>query len=71
MVNAKQIFERWMEWHPDEQAWHAYIKFLLRYKEIEDARAVYERFVLCHGDVKHWVKYAKFELYQGALSPPG
>jgi crooked neck len=27
IINSRQIFERWMEWHPEEQAWYAYIKF--------------------------------------------
>ena len=31
IVNARQIFERWMSWHPEEQAWYAYIKFEGRY----------------------------------------
>ena len=31
---ARQIFERWMEWEPDEQAWLSYIKMELRYKEV-------------------------------------
>lgn len=35
---CRQIFERWMEWQPDEQAWNTYIKFELRYKEIDRAR---------------------------------
>lgn len=64
-MNARQIFERWMEWHPPEQAWYSFIKFEMRLTEVERARAIYERFVLCHGEVKHWTKYAKFELFQG------
>jgi tetratricopeptide (TPR) repeat protein len=49
VVNARQIFERWMQWHPDEQAWQAYINFELRYQEMDKVRAIYERFVMCHG----------------------
>ena len=49
VVNARQIFERWMQWHPDEQAWQAYINFELRYHELDKVRAIYERFVMCHG----------------------
>ena len=40
-----QVFERWMEWEPDEQAWHSFIKMELRYKELDRARNIYERFV--------------------------
>lgn len=57
-----------MEWEPDEQAWQTYIKFELRYKEIDRARYIYERFVMVHPDVKHWIKYARFEESHGFLN---
>ncbi|KAM7540181.1 hypothetical protein Aperf_G00000035135 [Anoplocephala perfoliata] len=60
-AGARQVFERWMEWEPEEQAWHAYINFELRYKELQRARLIYERFVLVNPEPKNWVKYAKFE----------
>ena len=28
---ARQVFERWMEWEPQEQAWFSYIKMEMRY----------------------------------------
>lgn len=34
-----------MEWEPEEQAWHSFIKMELRYKELDRARHIYERFV--------------------------
>nr|GEX90845.1 crooked neck-like protein 1 [Tanacetum cinerariifolium] len=37
VAGARQIFERWMSWEPDQQAWLSYIKFELRYNEIERA----------------------------------
>ncbi len=62
---ARQVFERWMEWEPVEQAWFAYIKMELRYKEVNRARAIYEKFVMVHPDIKNWIKFAKFEESQG------
>ena len=35
---ARNIFDRWMEWHPDEQAWFSYIKMEMRYGEIDNVR---------------------------------
>ncbi|XP_023022464.2 pre-mRNA splicing factor crn [Leptinotarsa decemlineata] len=64
---ARAVFERWMEWQPDEQAWQTYINFELRYKEIDRARQIYERFVMTHPEVKHWIKYAKFEEKHGFI----
>ncbi|KAF5273392.1 hypothetical protein FQA39_LY07409 [Lamprigera yunnana] len=65
---SRAVFERWMEWEPDEQAWQTYINFELRYKEIDRARQIYERFVITHPQVKHWIKYAKFENNHGFIN---
>lgn len=46
VAGCRQVFERWMEWEPEEQAWHSYINFELRYKEVEKARTIYERYIL-------------------------
>ena len=46
VASCRQIFERWMEWEPDEQAWHSYINFELRYKEVDRARKIYEKYIL-------------------------
>ena len=46
VAGCRQVFERWMEWEPDEQAWHSYINFELRYKEVDKARTTYERYIL-------------------------
>lgn len=45
-LGGRQVFERWMEWEPEEQAWHSYINFELRYKELDRARMIYERYIL-------------------------
>ncbi|TGZ65990.1 hypothetical protein CRM22_005583 [Opisthorchis felineus] len=68
IAGARQVFERWMEWQPEEQAWHAYINFELRYKELDQARMIYERFVLVHPEPRNWVKYAKFEERNGFVN---
>ncbi|KAK7015563.1 NineTeen Complex (NTC) component [Paramarasmius palmivorus] len=40
---ARQVFERWMQWEPDDKAWEAYIKMEERYGEMDRASAIYER----------------------------
>uniref|UniRef100_A0A4W3JQ75 Crooked neck-like protein 1 n=1 Tax=Callorhinchus milii TaxID=7868 RepID=A0A4W3JQ75_CALMI len=65
VAGGRQVFERWMEWHPEEQAWHSYINFELRYKEVERARLVYEKYILLkilgREGFYNWIKYARFE----------
>lgn len=68
VAGARQVFERWIEWQPEEQAWQTYINFELRYKEIDRARNIYERFVMVHPDVKNWIKYSKFEEFNGYIN---
>lgn len=61
-----KVFERWMEWEPDEQGWQTYINFELRYKEVDRARTIFQRFLHIHGyDPKNWIRYAKFEERNG------
>ncbi|CAO3649778.1 unnamed protein product [Cunninghamella blakesleeana] len=58
---ARNVFERWIKWEPDESAWQSYIKLELRYGEVDNARAIHERFVSVHPEPKNWIKWAKFE----------
>ncbi|XP_006812602.1 crooked neck-like protein 1 [Saccoglossus kowalevskii] len=67
-AGARQVFERWMEWEPEEQAWLSYIKMELRYKEVDRARQVYERFVTVHPEIKNWIRYANFEEHHSYIS---
>lgn len=29
LAGTRQVFERWMEWQPEEQAWQTYIKYVI------------------------------------------
>ncbi|KAI0490056.1 cell cycle control protein [Xylaria cf. heliscus] len=58
---TRQVFERWMEWEPEEAAWNAYIKLEKRYGEYERARAIFERFTIVRPEPRNWIKWAKFE----------
>ena len=58
---ARQVFERWMKWEPDDKAWQAYIKLEERYGELDRASAIYERWVAVRPEPRVWVKWGKFE----------
>lgn len=58
---ARLVFDRWMAWEPEPQAWQTYINMELRYNEVEKARAIYERFINVHHESKNWIKFARFE----------
>ena len=58
---TRQIFERWMQWEPAEEAWLAYINLEKRYSEVIRARSVFERFTIVHPEPKTWLRWSKFE----------
>lgn len=58
---ARAVFERWMQWEPDEQAWMSYAKMEIRAGQLPAARDVYERFVACHPVQRSYIRYAKWE----------
>jgi tetratricopeptide (TPR) repeat protein len=62
---ARQVFERWMAWEPDDKAWQAYIKMEERYKEWDRSSKIYERWVAVRPEARVWVKWAKFEEERG------
>jgi len=61
IAGTRQVFERWMQWEPDELAWTAYINLEKRYGETEKARAIFERFTVVHPEPRTWLKWTKFE----------
>ena len=65
---CRAVFERWMEWQPEDQYWLTYINFEMRYKEVDRSREIFERFVYVHPDVKNWIKFAKFEQRHGFIN---
>ncbi|KAJ2995929.1 Crooked neck-like protein 1 [Globomyces sp. JEL0801] len=66
-AGARQVFERWMQWEPIEEAWMAYTKFETRYREYERARQIFKRFVSCYPEPKNWIKWSKYEEQQNHL----
>lgn len=61
ITGTRQVFERWMQWEPDEQAWTAYVNLEKRYGETQNARAVFERFTVVHPEPRTWLRWTKFE----------
>jgi crooked neck len=64
---ARQVFERWMAWEPDDKAWSAYIKIEERYQEFERASEIYKRWVAVRPEPRVWVKWSKFEEERGMI----
>mmetsp|Transcript_25163 Transcript_25163/g.63849 ORF Transcript_25163/g.63849 Transcript_25163/m.63849 type:complete len:671 (+) Transcript_25163:144-2156(+) len=67
-AGSRTIYERWMEWEPDDNAWLQYVKFEERCKEIEKARRVMERYVNCRPDQQAFLRLTKFEEKHGNIA---
>merc|ERR1711990_1074641 len=66
-LGARRIFERWLKWNPDHNAWNSFINFELRYGKITRVRKIYEKYCLCRPGIKPWIQYASFEEKRGNL----
>lgn len=51
------VFQRWMDWPPDDQRWLSYIRFKLWHGEILQARKIFKKFVHCHHKIGQWIWY--------------
>eukprot|EP00928_Gymnodinium_smaydae_P011410 TRINITY_DN14213_c0_g1_i2.p1 TRINITY_DN14213_c0_g1~~TRINITY_DN14213_c0_g1_i2.p1 ORF type:complete len:674 (+),score=201.35 TRINITY_DN14213_c0_g1_i2:120-2141(+) len=60
-AGARTIYERWMEWEPDDNAWLQFVKFEERCKEVEKARGIMERYVNCRPTQLAFQRLCKFE----------
>mmetsp|Transcript_50610 Transcript_50610/g.94826 ORF Transcript_50610/g.94826 Transcript_50610/m.94826 type:complete len:674 (-) Transcript_50610:3-2024(-) len=60
-AGARTVFERWMEWEPDDTAWLQYANFEQRCKEIEKARRIMERYASCRPSQQAFLRISKFE----------
>lgn len=58
----RQLFERWMEWEPDDNGWNSYVKFEMRQQETERARKVLERYLECHPTQRAYLKFARYAI---------
>ncbi|KAL7675533.1 hypothetical protein ACOME3_001802 [Neoechinorhynchus agilis] len=65
IAGTRAVFERWLEWKPDEAVWNTYVNFEIRYGELERARVVFERLVAVHPEHRNWIRLSRFEERNG------
>lgn len=61
VAGARTVYQRWLEWTPGREAFQAFLRFELRYDELDRARAVCEDLVVCLPDAESWLVYARTE----------
>ncbi|KAG2735213.1 hypothetical protein G9P44_001427 [Scheffersomyces stipitis] len=65
---VRNVFERWLKWHPDSSAWEAYVNFERRYDEYDNVRTIFSRYVQEYPSAQVWLKWIEFEMFAGSLS---
>eukprot|EP00934_Nitzschia_sp_Nitz4_P002099 Nitzschia sp. Nitz4//scaffold206_size41850//31430//33517//NITZ4_007427-RA/size41850-processed-gene-0.29-mRNA-1//1//CDS//3329541580//2099//frame0 len=61
---CRAVFERWMKWMPDDNAWISYARFETRSGSLDRAEAVMRRYVNTYPSAKAFLKFAKWAEYE-------
>jgi len=61
---CRAVFERWMKWMPDDNAWLAYARFETRCKRLDAAKRVMEGYVNAYPSSKSFLRYAKWAEFE-------
>ena len=64
LAKCRAVFERWMPWRPDDNAWLAYARFETRCGRVEAAEAVLRRYCQAYPTTKAFVKFAKWAEFE-------
>eukprot|EP00762_Andalucia_godoyi_P000609 ANDGO_05342.mRNA.1 Pre-mRNA-splicing factor clf1 len=58
---TRAVFERWLQWQPDDRAWSMAVKFEKRHRSWDRVRELYQRWIDRFPKIEVWIKFAKFE----------
>jgi crooked neck len=68
MPKTRAVFERWMEWMPDDNAWLAYARFETRCGQMDRAEAVMRRYVNTYPSARSFLRFAKWAEFEAKNS---
>jgi len=57
---CRAVFERWMKWQPDDNAWLSYARFETRNNSVDRAEAVLRRYVNTYPCARAFLRFAKW-----------
>mmetsp|Transcript_17721 Transcript_17721/g.26883 ORF Transcript_17721/g.26883 Transcript_17721/m.26883 type:complete len:692 (-) Transcript_17721:3304-5379(-) len=60
MPKCRAVWERWMKWLPDDNAWTSYAKFETRCKQLDKAENVMRRYVNEYPSARAFLRFAKW-----------
>ena len=60
LPKCRAVFERWMQWMPDDNAWLSYARFETRSHSMERAEAIMRRYVNTYPSARAFLRFAKW-----------
>ena len=63
-AKCRAVFERWMAWQPDDNAWLAYARFEQRCHNLDKAEQVLRRYCQAFPTCRAFVKFAKWAEFE-------
>jgi crooked neck len=64
VAKTRAVFERWMKWQPDDNAWLSYARFETRCHDMNRAEQIMRRYVRTYPSAKSFAKFAKWAEYE-------
>jgi crooked neck len=61
---CRAVFERWMEWQPDDNAWLSFARFETRCQQYEKAEFVLRRYCNAYPVARAFVKFTKWAEFE-------
>ena len=80
LAKCRTVFERWMKWMPDDNAWLSYARFETRCERLQPAKIIMERYVNAYPCARSFLRFAKWaefeakdislarDIFEGALA---
>ena len=63
---CRAVFERWMEWMPDDNAWMSYARFEGRGGHWDQAKAIMRRYANAYPSTRSFLRFAKWAEYEAS-----
>lgn len=64
LAKCRAVFERWMQWNPDDNAYLSYARFETRCGNLDRAEAVMRRYVNTYVSARAMLRFAKWAEYE-------
>lgn len=64
MPKCRAVFERWMQWAPDDNAWLSYSRFETRCGQTDRAEAIMRRYVNEYPSARAFLRFAKWSEFE-------